>query len=62
VAQSEPPATRYEQTAPSPVAAPPRVDVDGALGERIRALESEVASLRADLEELRDVVTAPAAH
>ena len=41
--------------------APPPVDVDGALAERIEALESEVASLRAELDELRDLLTAPAA-
>jgi uncharacterized protein len=41
--------------------APPAVDVDGALAERIEALESEVTSLRAELDELRDLLTAPAA-
>jgi uncharacterized protein len=41
--------------------APPPVDVDGALAERIEALESEVTSLRAELDELRDLLTAPAA-
>jgi uncharacterized protein len=45
-----------------PASAPPRADVDGALVERIAALESEVASLRAELDELRDLVTTPAAH
>jgi uncharacterized protein len=41
--------------------APPPVDVDGALAERVEALESEVTSLRAELDELRDLLTAPAA-
>ena len=49
-------------TTPPPAAAPPQVDVDGALVERIATLESEVASLRAELDELRDLLTAPAAH
>jgi uncharacterized protein len=49
-------------TTPSPAAAPPEVDVDGALGKRIATLESEVASLRAELDELRDLLTTPAAH
>jgi uncharacterized protein len=54
----------YTQTAPAQPAAAPvqRVDVDAALAERIEALESEVASLRAELDELRDLLTAPAAH
>lgn len=48
---------------PAPASvAPPRVDVDGALAERVDVLESEVASLRAELEELRDLLTTPAAH
>jgi uncharacterized protein YceH (UPF0502 family) len=56
-------ARTYPQTPPSPsaVSAPQRVDVDGALTERITALEAEVASLRADLDELRDLLTTPAA-
>jgi uncharacterized protein len=49
-------------TTPSPAAAPPEVDVDGALVKRIATLESEVASLRAELDELRDLLTTPAAH
>jgi hypothetical protein len=48
-------------SAPASIA-PPRVDVDGALAERVDMLESEVASLRAELEELRDLLTTPAAH
>jgi uncharacterized protein YceH (UPF0502 family) len=59
--QAPPPA--YAQTAPAPTnaqtAAPPPANVDGALAERIEALESEVASLRAELDELRDLLTAP---
>ena len=57
-------APAYAQTAPTqpPVSAPPRADLDGALAERIDALESEVATLRAELDELRDLLTAPAAH
>ena len=48
---------------PAPASvAPPRVDVDGALAKRVDVLESEVASLRAELEELRDLLTTPAAH
>ena len=41
---------------------PPRVDVDGALAKRVATLESEVASLRAEIEELRDLLTTPAAN
>jgi len=57
-------APAYAQTAPAHPSAPAaqRVGVDGALAERIEALESEVASLRAELDELRDLLTAPAAH
>ena len=48
---------------PAPASvAPPRVDADGALAKRVDVLESEVASLRAELEELRDLLTTPAAH
>lgn len=59
-----PVAPAYAQTepAPPPVPAAPRVDVDGALAQRIEALESKVASLRAELDELRELLTAPAAH
>jgi uncharacterized protein len=39
--------------APSLVAAPPSPDGNGALAERVAALEEEVASLRAELDELR---------
>ncbi len=58
------PAPAYAQSAPAPppAAAPPPANVDGALAERIEALESEVASLRAELDELRDLLTAPATH
>ena len=58
------PGAAYAQTepAPPPVPAAPRVDVDGALAQRIEVLESEVASLRAELDELRELLTAPAAH
>ena len=56
------PAPSYAQTTPPPAAASPPVAVDGALAERIEALESEVASLRAEVDELRDLLTAPAAH
>lgn len=51
-----------------PEAQPPqRAGSDGArandvLAERVEALESEVASLRADLDELRDLLTEPATH
>jgi uncharacterized protein len=61
----EPPVAPADgQTAPAHTAlsGAPTVDVDGALAERIEALESEVASLRADLDELRDLLTAPATH
>ena len=57
-APAQPPAP---EPAPASVA-PPRVDVDGALAKRVDVLESEVASLRAELEELRDLLTTPAAH
>jgi uncharacterized protein len=78
--RARPPVTpAHAQTAPAQpaVSAAPRVDVDGALAQRIEALESEVASLlaqriealesevaslRADLDELRDLLTTPAAH
>jgi len=57
-------ARAYPQAEPAePRLAPaPPADVDGVLVERIDALESEVASLRAELEELRDLLTAPATH
>ena len=56
-------APTYAQPAPSPSPlSSPRIDVDGALAERVNALESEVASLRAELDELRDLLTTPAAH
>ena len=59
-------APAYAHTAspqpPAPAAPPGDIDVDGALAERVEALESEVASLRADLDELRDLLTAPAVH
>jgi uncharacterized protein len=48
--------------APPPSPAPQAADGDGALTERIATLESEVAALRADLDELRDLLTTPAAH
>ena len=44
------------------VSAPPRADVDGALARRVDALETEVATLRSELDELRDLLTTPAAH
>ena len=56
------PAYAHTEPAPPPVPAAPRVDVDGALAQRIEVLESEVASLRAELDELREQLTAPAAH
>jgi uncharacterized protein len=52
------PATIAPAQSPVPVA--PRVD--GALAYRVEALEAEVASLRTELEELRDLLTTPAAH
>ena len=59
----QPQASSPEPPAAQPFVSPaPRIDVDGALAERIATLESEVASLRAELDELRDLVTAPAAH
>ncbi len=50
------------QNAQSPTAAPPAVDVDGVLAERVATLEAEVATLRSELDELRDLFTTPAAH
>jgi hypothetical protein len=59
--QPQTPAPALAQpSAPASVA--PRPDADGVLAERVAALESEVESLRAELEELRDLLTAPAAH
>jgi uncharacterized protein len=62
--QPAPGVTHAPGATPAPAAAAPPadVDIDGALAERIEMLESEVASLRAELEELRDLLTAPAAH
>jgi uncharacterized protein len=59
------PAPTHEQSLPAraPTApTQPSADGDGALAGRIDALESQVASLRAELDELRDLFTAPAAH
>ena len=50
------------QNAQPPAAAPPAVDVDGVLAERVATLEAEVATLRSELDELRDLLTTPAAH
>ena len=52
---------------PTEAQPPQRAGSDGArangvLAERVDALESEVASLRADLDELRDLLTEPATH
>ena len=44
------------------VTASATTDGDGALAERVAALEDEVASLRAELDELRDLLTTPTAH
>jgi len=38
-----------------PVEAPVPSDANGELAERVATLEAEVASLRADLDELRDL-------
>jgi len=64
-----PPHPQFTPTpTPAPAApAPQPVSSDGsgpsdALAERVAELEAEVASLRADLDELRDLLTAPAAN
>ena len=55
------------QFAPTPVPASPPAGSDGSratdgLADRVAALEAEVASLRADLDELRELFTEPATH
>jgi len=43
-------------------AAPPAPHLDGNLADRVAALETEVATLREELEELRDQLTMPASN
>jgi uncharacterized protein len=55
------------QFAPTPVPSAQPVGSDGSrandgVADRVAALEAEVASLRADLDELRDLLTEPATH
>ncbi|HTX09887.1 MAG TPA: DUF480 domain-containing protein [Solirubrobacteraceae bacterium] len=52
-APSQTPAQAPVAVAPAPVAPPPPSDGNGDLLERVAALEEEVASLRAELDELR---------
>jgi uncharacterized protein len=61
------PAPTTPEFVATPTQPPHRVDSDqsranGVLAERVAALEAEVASLRADLDELRDLLTEPATH
>ncbi len=67
--QAGPPATAPSpsQFAPTPVPSAQPVGSDGSasndgLADRVAALEAEVASLRVDLDELRDLLTEPATH
>jgi uncharacterized protein YceH (UPF0502 family) len=53
-AYAEPPAP-VERAMPAVAPAPGPADADGELAERVTALESEVASLRAELDELREL-------
>ncbi len=64
---SAPAAPTTREFVPSQAPSPEPVGSDGSrandvLAERIAALEAEVASLRADLDELRDLLTEPATH
>ncbi len=56
------PAATTPAVAKPPAHVPQARDGDGALAERIATLESEVASLRAEIDELRDLLTTPAAN
>jgi uncharacterized protein len=64
---SAPPAQATPPFVPTEAQPPQRVGSDGAratdvLAERVAALEAEVAALRADLDELRELLTEPATH
>jgi uncharacterized protein YceH (UPF0502 family) len=64
---SAPAAQTTPEFAPAQAPSPQPVGSDGSraddvLTERVAALEAEVASLRADLDELRDLLTEPATH
>jgi uncharacterized protein YceH (UPF0502 family) len=53
-AQPGPPPAQTQVDAPS--------DLNGGLADRVAALEAEVATLREELDELRDQLTMPAAN
>jgi uncharacterized protein len=48
--------------APPEPAAPPASHLNGSLADRVAALEAQVATLREELDELRDQLTMPAAN
>ncbi|MBV8219407.1 MAG: DUF480 domain-containing protein [Solirubrobacterales bacterium] len=62
LAPAEAPAAQTAATLPLEPRAAPAPQVNGNLADRVAALETEVATLREELDELRDQLTMPAAN